>query len=74
MRPFFAGVFFARFSAFLGAKKGHSPISEENMTKIFDLVFFIWVIFTQKREIFAFFFVLSKFICFNPWANATQGP
>ena len=59
------GPFLHDFRPFLGARKGQSRISEEKMTKISDFVFFIWVIFLQKREIFAIFlFVLSNFLCF----------
>ena len=79
--PFLRPLFFARalflhdFRRFLGAKKGHSRISEEKMTKISDFVFFIWVIFLQKREIFAYFCLYFQ-ICYalTPGANATQGP
>ena len=57
------------------AKKGHSRISEGKMTKISDFVFFIWVIFLQKREIFAYFCLyLQIFYVLTPGENATQGP
>ena len=41
-------------------KRGHSRISEEKKTKISDYVFFIWVIFLQRREIFAYFCLYSS--------------
>ena len=65
--PFFARALFLHdFRRFLGAKKGHSRISEEKMTKISDFVFFIWVIFRQKRELFAYFsFYFQIFYVFN---------
>ena len=63
--PLFFAVFFARFLVLSNSKKkGHSQVSEEKMTKISD--YFFWVIFLQKREIFAYFlFVLSNFLCFQ---------
>ena len=58
-----------------GAKKRHSWISDEKMTKISDFVFFIWVIFLQKREVFAYFCLyFPLFYVLTPGANATQGP
>ena len=74
--PFFAGALFCTvFAPPKKLKKGHSRISEEKMTKISDFVFFIWVIFLQKREIFAYFCLFFQiFYVLTPGANATQGP
>ena len=52
--PFFAGALFCTFLVLPKPKKIHSRISEK-MTKSSDYVFFIWVIFLLKREIFAYF-------------------
>ena len=53
---FWKSPFLHGFCSSEKAKKGHSRISEEKtITKISDFVLFIWVIFLQKREIFAYF-------------------
>ena len=46
----------------------------KKMTKISDFVFFIWVIFLQKREIFAYFWLYFQiFYVFNPWGKRNSG-
>ena len=75
LQPFLQELFFLHdFRRFLGEKKGHSRVSEEKMTKISDFVFFMWVIFLQKREIFAYFCLYFQiFYVFNPWGKRNSG-
>ena len=55
--PFLRGPFCTVFGPPKSKKKRIITDSRKKMTKISDYVFFIVVIFLQKREIFAFFFV-----------------
>ena len=72
--PFCGGPFCAVFDPPKMQKRTLKDFRKK-MTKISDFVFFIWVIFLQKREIFAYFGCTFKFSMFlTPGANATQGP
>ena len=62
--PFLPGRFFHDFRPSEKTKKGHTRISEEKMTKISGYVFFIWFIFLEKREMFAYFVSNFKFSMF----------
>ena len=69
--PFLQPLFFARalflhdFRRFLGAKKGHSRISEEKMTKISDFVFLFGSFFYKREKYLLIFVCTFKFSVFN---------
>ena len=56
-------------------KKGALTDFWRKIDETLDFVFFIWVIFLQKREIFAYFCLYFQiFYVLTPGANATQWP
>ena len=73
LRPFLHGSFFARFLLLRKCKKGTPTNFRRKNDENFG--FFIWVIFLQKREIFAYFCLYFQiFYVLTPGANVTQGP